>query len=92
MVWIEEIKLRTAINKNEKARRFLSNSVLKMNGTKGLIKAKVYGHAHLANDFSMQLVWDADSFKHQGSKEGMDMREILKQFGLVNYSIWKETV
>ncbi|MBW1895065.1 MAG: hypothetical protein JRI91_15440 [Deltaproteobacteria bacterium] len=90
MVWIEEIKLRTALNKEEKAFHYLMNAVLHMKNIKGLIRAKVLIHAFLTNDFSLLLVWDTDALEDLGSEEGMNLREVLKQFGLVNYDVWIE--
>jgi hypothetical protein len=90
MVWIEEIKLRTALNKEKKAFRYLSNRVLQLKNIKGLTRAKVLVHAFLVNDFSLQLVWDTEALEGPGSEEGMNLREVLKQFGLVNYDVWIE--
>ena len=90
MVWIEEIKLRTALNKEQKAFQYLMNTARKMQNTKGLARAKVLAHAFLINDFSLQLVWETDAMKGPGSEEGMNLREVLKQFGLVNYDVWIE--
>ena len=90
MVWIEEIKLRTALNKEKKAVRFLRNTTLRLKNIKGLTRANVLAHAFLTNDFSLQLVWDTDALEGPGSEEGMNLREVLKQFGLVNYDVWIE--
>ena len=90
MVWVEEIRVRTAVNKEKKAQLYLTMTALYMKGKKGLMGVNIYSHAHLANDFSIRLIWNTDFFKGPGSEDGMNLREILKQFGLVNYSVWIE--
>jgi hypothetical protein len=90
MVWIEEIRLRAAMNKKEKALHYLINTARSMKNVKDLTKANVLVHAFLKNDFSFQLVWDTDSPADQGSEEAMNLRAMLKQFGLVNYNLWIE--
>ena len=58
MVWIEEIKLRAAANKERKALHYLIDSARRMKNKNGLTRANVLTHAFLENDFSFQLVWD----------------------------------
>ncbi len=90
MVWIEEIEICTAVNKEKKVHQYILKTALYMRGNKGLTDVKVYSNAHMANYFSIRLIWNTDYFKCPGSKEGMNLREFLKQFGLVNYSVWIE--
>jgi hypothetical protein len=90
MVWVEEIEICTAVNKEKKAQQYLLRTALYMRGKKGLTDVNVYSHAHMVNEFLIRLIWNTDSFKYPGSEEGMNLREILKQFGLVNYSVWIE--
>jgi hypothetical protein len=90
MVWVEEIEICTAVNKEKKAQHYLLRTALYMRGKKELTGVNVYIHAHMANEFSIRLIWNTDSFKYPGSEEGMNLREILKQFGLVTYSVWIE--
>ena len=58
MVWIEEIKLRAAMNKEKKALRYLMNAAKSMKDVKGLTRANVLVHPFLTNDFSFQLEWN----------------------------------
>jgi hypothetical protein len=94
MVWVEEIEICTAVNKEKKAQQYLLRTALYMRGKKGLTDVNLYSHAHMVNVFSVRLIWNTDSFRCPGSKgcpgskEGMNLRERLKQFGLVNYSVW----
>jgi hypothetical protein len=90
MVWVEEIEICTAVNKEKKAQQYLLGTALYMRGKKGLTDVNVYIHAHMANEFSIRFIWNTDSFKYPGSEEGINLREILKQFGLVTYSVWIE--
>ena len=88
MVWVEEIEIRTSVNKEKKAQQYLLRTALYMRGKKGLTDVNLYSHAHMVNVFSIRFIWNTDSFRCPGSKEGMNLRERLKQFGLVNYSVW----
>ena len=45
MAWIEEIKLRAAINKKGDARHYLEKAARKMDTVKGLAKAEILTHA-----------------------------------------------
>ena len=88
MAWIEEIKLRAAINKKGDARHYLEKAARKMDTVKGLAKAEILTHAFLVNDFSLQLVWDTEKPEAPGSEEGLKLRTVLKQFGLVSHDVW----
>jgi len=88
MVWIEEIKLRAAMNKEKKALHYLMNAAKTMKDVKGLTRANVLVHPFLTNDFSFQLEWNTNAPEDPGSEEGMNLRAVLKQFGLVNHDVW----
>jgi len=88
MVWIEEIKLRAAMNKKGDALHYLAKAARSMENVKGLTKTKILTHAFLVNDFSFQLVWDTETPEEPGSEEGLKLRTVLKQFGLVSHDVW----
>ena len=55
---------------------------------KGLLRADGFRHVSLAGCFLILLVWEADASVHQGSTLGMNLKETMKTFGLVNHSVW----
>ena len=90
MTLVEEIKLRTDVNKKTDARQYLMDTTDGIKSKNGLIEAKIYDHAYLENDFSIQLVWDTETLNFPGSEEGKFLKHNLQRFGLVNYSVWLE--
>lgn len=55
---------------------------------KGLLRADGFRHVSLTGCFLILLVWDANAPVHQGSTLGMNLKETMKAFGLVNHSVW----
>jgi hypothetical protein len=90
MTLVEEIKLRTAVNKETDVHQYLTDIIEGIKQENGLIEAKIYDHAHLENDFSIQLVWDTETLHFPGSEEGKFLKHNLQRFGLVSYSVWLE--
>ena len=88
MKWLEIIKLRSAGIEKSLLEEFLRSFMLEQRGE--LIGIKTYRHAALENDLSVHLYWDSEKPKHEGSALGLHLIQALKEFGLVDYSIWIE--
>lgn len=88
MKWLEIIKLRSTGIEKSLLEEFLRSSMLDQSGE--LIGIKTYRHAALENDLSVHLYWDSEKPKHEGSVLGLHLIQALKEFGMVDYSIWIE--
>lgn len=86
MKWMEFIKVQTTdADTEEKLRTLISEH----GHCHGLQHAKVFHNAYV-DDCSILLVWDTEVYEMQGSSIGQYLKSSLKQYGLVDYSIWIE--
>jgi hypothetical protein len=88
MEWLEVIKLRSA----GKSFGILEELLLSMDkvGQYGLVGIKIYRHASLETDWSVHLFWESERLEQNGSSLGLHLAQALKEFGLVDHSIWVE--
>jgi len=49
---------------------------------------KIYRHAFLDTDLSVHLFWTSDRPEQNGSALGIRLAQALKDFGLVDHSVW----
>ena len=90
MKWLEVIKLRSA----EKGFGMLEELLVSMDsvGQSGLVEVKTYRHAALATDVSVHLLWESEQPEQNGSSLGLRIGQALKEFGLIDHSIWVEGI
>jgi hypothetical protein len=88
MKWLEIIKLRSA-GKDSGLLEELLLSIDKL-GQSGLVKMKTYHHAALGTDWSVHLHWESGRPEKNGSALGLRLAQALKEFGLIDHSIWIE--
>jgi hypothetical protein len=88
MKWIEIIKVRNAGKAPESLKGFLSG--LLRNAPPGLIGARICRHAQWETDWSLHLRWESKKAEKNGSALGLHVAQALKEFGLVDHSIWIE--
>ncbi|MBI5602377.1 MAG: hypothetical protein HY879_03405 [Deltaproteobacteria bacterium] len=65
----------------------LFNRISQLNG---LIEFKLFFHAFVSNDLAVHLLWDTEAIDPRGSPLGRQLVQILRDFGLTNYNLWKE--
>jgi len=88
MKWLEVIKLRSA-GKNSEPLKELLLSFDKFSQP-ALVEMKTYHHAALETDLSVHLHWESGRLEQNGSSLGLRLAQALKEFGLVDHSIWIE--
>jgi hypothetical protein len=54
----------------------------------GLLRTDSFRHASLPGCFLILMVWETETPLHQGSIPGINLKETMKTFGLVNHSVW----
>lgn len=88
MIWLEIIKLRSAW-KGSVPLDELVDSISKV-GQSGLVNMKTYRNAALETDLSLHLCWKSDQPEQNGSPLGLHLARALKEFGLIDHSVWIE--
>ncbi len=88
MKWLEIIKLRSA-GKHFGLLEELSISIEKLSQGE-LVEMKTYHHAALETDLSVHLHWESGRPEQNGSALGLRLAQALKEFGLIDHSIWIE--
>lgn len=88
MKWLEIIKLRSA-GKDSGLLEELLLSIDKL-GQSGLVEVKTYHHAALETDLSVHLHRESGRPEKNGSALGLRLAQGLKEFGLIDHSIWIE--
>jgi hypothetical protein len=88
MKWLEVIKLRSAGG----SLGLLEELLLPLSGSNqsGLVEMKTYRHAALENDLSVHIHWESERPEQNGSALGFRLVQALKEFGLVDHSVWLE--
>ena len=87
MKWLELIEIRITGQDHdliESYLRHLIEQIIEENKQ----QIKIYHKLHLETDFSIHLVHDADDAGPDGSALGQNIVSVLKEYGLVNHSIW----
>ena len=88
MKWLEFIRVQTA-GAPEEAIAFRLLSLAKdMAQSPGLSKVDVYAHASVNGDFAISLLWDTDQPQPIGSVIGLNIKDALRRYGLVDHSVW----
>jgi len=90
MKWLEIIELRSAGGNNkllESQMQKLVNEVYERT-EKNAVKA--YCRLMIDTDFSIHLFHDSKKVENNGSPLGLRLASALKDFGLVNHSVWIE--
>lgn len=90
MKWVEVIQIRS-IGKNRKQLEFKLKELIDELGRE--IKNQMiitYRHVLIDTDFSIHLFHDSKKVENNGSQLGILIVNILKEFGLVNHSVWIE--
>ena len=90
MKWAEVIVLRAAGSNREalesKLRKLISD--VEMEEKKEAIR--IYSRVLIDTDFCIRITHNSTKTENSGSKLGLRIVSALKEFGLVNHSIWTE--
>jgi len=92
MNWVEIINLRVAETNQEQLEQKLSELLSKVDHDDGLCSVKSYHNAVVKSDLSIHLHWKSGKVDLQGSKTGLCLMHILKNFGLISHSVWVEEI
>ena len=84
------IRLRTTQSQVEAVARLILDNVKQAAGQSGLLRVHMYHSANYQADLALSLTWETNAMQHGGSRAGLSISEALKNFGLVEHSIWME--
>ena len=88
MKWIEIIRLRSVGKGSDMLEEFLLS--IDKSTQSGLAEIKTYCHASLETDMSVHLHWESERLGQNGSALGFRIAQVLKEFGLIDHSVWVE--
>ncbi len=86
--WLEVIKLRSA-GRSSRVLQELSLSMARINQG-GPVEMKIYRHAALETDLTVVLHWKTGRTEPNGSALGLRLAQSLRDFGLIDHSVWVE--
>ena len=86
---LEIIELQITGKDSEKVKACLKQLFKQVQKDKDIM-IKVYSKLNLDNDFSIHLFDNTNTLEQHGSALGQHLVSVLKEFGLVNHSMWIE--
>ena len=90
MKWIEVIQLRSVDSNRERLQSKLQKLMNEPGNETKKMAIKSYSRAMIDTDFSINISHDSKKVENGGSRLGLHLVAALKEFGLVNHSIWIE--
>jgi len=90
MKWLEIIEIRSASTNRELLESHLHRLMNEINRRAKKQTIKVYSQATIDTDFSIHLFHDSKTVEKNGSQLYFHLVSTLKEFGLINQSIWME--
>jgi len=90
MRWLEIIELRTVTNKRDVLESQLQKLRDEINKESEKNTIEAYFSALIDSDFSIHLNHHSKDVEYRGSQLGLRLASALKEFGLINHSIWVE--
>jgi len=90
MKWLEIIELRSVDHNRDLLLSQLHELSNEMDEETGKQMVTTYGCVKFGSDFSIHLVHHSEEVEYGGSSLGIRLASALKEFGLVNHSIWVE--
>ncbi len=90
MKWIEIIELHSVSSNRELLKSQMRNLINEVDKEAKKQAIKVYSRVMVDTDFSIHLFHDSKKIDNSGSPLGLRLAAALKEFGLVNHSVWIE--
>ena len=90
MKWLEVIELRSVDRNLKKLITQLQRLIHDLEKGKKKQIIKIYQRTRIDSDFSIHLIHNSEKIEFSGSQLALHVTSTLKEFGLVNYSIWTE--
>ena len=91
MKWLEIIELRSVDSNRESLESQLKKLINEVDKEIKKQTIKTYNRVMIDTDFSIHLLHESKKVDKGGSSLGLHLASALKEFGLVNHSVWIET-
>ncbi len=91
MKWVEIITLRSPARIDKQFVDELLKQVDKSDIPKHLVEIRIYHHSVVETDLSIHIYWKSEPESQRKSPLGLKFSYALKDFGLLNHSVWVET-
>jgi hypothetical protein len=89
MKWIEVIKISVAENRRAALEKKIRSIMSNLGADANTRTAKLYRNL-LDGDWCIRLSWDRGRAQPRGSKTGLCLAQVLREFGLISHSVWVE--
>ena len=90
MRWMHIITLRSSTTSLESLNNEVLFSIINNMRERSLKGSKIYRRYAMDSDLSIHLFWDSANVEQKGNPLSQHLILFLKQYGLVNHSIWVE--
>ena len=90
MRWIDIITLRSSTTSLESLNNEVLLSIINNMPERSLKGSKIYRRYAMDSDLSIHLFWDSENIEQKENILVQHLIQFLKQYGLVNHSIWVE--
>ena len=90
MSWIEVIHLRSIQSKYPLIKDYLKSLTEEINGKKNTMRIDTFSRCNLKIDHCLHLHHSSERVMKRGSKLGNHLVDELRQYGLVNHSVWRK--
>jgi hypothetical protein len=90
MIFLEIIEFRSSCTDCKKLKSLIYDLIDEIGKEANKMGLTAYSHISVDTDFSIHLHHDAKMMMREGSELGLRLVATLKEFGLVNHSIWIE--
>jgi len=89
MKWMETIRITIAENAHEALQKQLTEIMANLNAEQNGEVVKIYRNLQ-DGDMCIHLNWSNGKAERQGSRTGLCLIHLLKEFGLISHSVWLE--
>jgi hypothetical protein len=90
MKWLEIIELRSVGARIELKESKLNYLIKELSESMKQVSVKIFNHATLESDLSIHLYHNSNHVEKSGSNLGLHLASELKNYAMVNHSIWTE--
>ncbi len=87
---LETIELQSVGNNRKSLEQVLRSFIEELNKETGPIQIKVYNNLAVDSNFSIHLLHNSSEVDINGSPLGLQLVSSLKEYGLINHSVWLE--
>lgn len=90
MMWLEVIHVRVTDQECDRLLPIFTDLLKEIREKENCKKVKLFRRALLKNDVCLHLYHDSENAGVEGSPVGLRLATMLKPFGMVNHTVWKE--